>query len=395
MRTDSRPGSLTTRLLVSQVAVSLAMALTMLVVAVIAGPPLFEAHMREAGHESPDVLAHSEEAFNTAGTLALLIGLLIATTGAILVSVLISRRLRRSLDDLGDVASRISQGDYAQRVEKADSRELATLADSFNTMASRLDSIEASRRRLLTDLAHEIRTPLASMEICVESLEDGALDPGPDAWHILTGQIDRISRLADDLGQVSAAEEGRLNLSLDVADPNRIVHEAVTAVEEAYFRKGVGLSMEPSGTALAVRVDEARIAQVLGNLLSNALRHTPEHGQVAVRVRGDEGAVTIDVSDTGVGIAAEHLPHVFERFYRVGSARDRDSGGTGVGLAISRAIALAHGGQLTAVSAGPDRGSTFTLRLPARPPSTSRRHRSGPEPQVRSAGKRQDDDLGN
>lgn len=377
MSATSRPGSLTTRLLVSQIAVSLAMALTMIVVAVFAGPPLFEAHMREAGHDNPDVLAHSQEAFNTAGTLALLIGLLIAATGAIVVSILISRRLRRSLDDLGEAAARISQGDYAQRVEDTDSRELASLADSFNTMASRLDSIEASRRRLLTDLAHEIRTPLASMEICVESLEDGALEPGPDAWHILTGQIERISRLADDLGQVSAAEEGRLNLALEDADPNQFAREAVLAAEDRYSRRGVVLSAEPASTAMIVRADPARIAQVLGNLLSNALRHTPEGGLVTIRVLADEAAATIQVIDTGDGIAAEHLPHLFERFYRADAARDRDSGGTGVGLAISRAIALAHGGQLTASSDGPGKGSTFTLRLPETPEASSKQHRTG------------------
>lgn len=377
MSATNRPGSLTTRLLVSQVTVSVAMALTMVVVAVIAGPPLFEAHMREAGHDNPDVLTHSEEAFNTAGTLALLIGLLIAVTGAIIVSVLISRRLRRSLDDLGGVASRISQGDYAQRVERTDSRELARLADSFNTMASRLDSVEASRRRLLTDLAHEIRTPLASMEICVESLEDGAIEPGPDAWHILTGQIERISRLADDLGQVSAAEEGRLNLTLETADPGELAREAVMAAEEGYGRKGVGLSVEPFADLPTVRVDRARIAQVLGNLLSNALRHTPRGGHVTVRVAAGEAMVSIEVSDDGDGIAAEHLPHIFERFYRADTARDRDRGGTGVGLAISRAIALAHGGQLTAISPGPGKGSTFTLHLPEWSEPSSKQHRTG------------------
>lgn len=371
------PGSLTTRLMVSQVAVSVAMALTMIVVAVIAGPPLFEAHMREAGHDSPEVLAHSEEAFNTAGTLALLIGLLIAATGAIVVSVLVSRRLRRSLDDLGSVASRISQGDYAQRVERADSRELASLADSFNVMASRLDSIEASRRRLLTDLAHEIRTPLASMEICVESLEDGAIEPGPEAWRILTSQIDRISRLADDLGQVSAAEEGRLNLTLKDVDPNQLAREAVMAAEEGYARKGVRLRLEPAPAAPLVHVDPGRIAQVLGNLLSNALRHTPSGGQVVVRVVTEAAAVSIQVSDDGDGIAAEHLPHLFERFYRADTARDRDSGGTGVGLAISRAIAVGHGGQLTATSEGADKGSTFDLRLPTPVEPSSKQHRTG------------------
>lgn len=374
MTGPSRPGSLTTRLLISQVAVSLAMALTMIVVAVIAGPPLFEAHMREAGHDSPEVLAHSEEAFNTAGTLALFIGLLIAATGAIVVSVLISRRLRRALDDLGDAAARISDGDYAQRVEEPDSRELATLAGSFNTMATRLDSIETSRRRLLTDLAHEIRTPLASMEICVESLEDGAIEPGPEAWHILSSQIERISRLADDLGQVSAAEEGRLNLTLDTADPNVLAGDAVLAAREAYERKHVALLVDPAEGAPLVRVDRSRIAQVLANLLSNALRHTPGNGQVRVSVLGEQDAVSIQVTDTGDGIAAEHLPHVFERFYRADTARDRDSGGTGVGLAISRAIVRAHGGQLTADSAGQGRGTVVTLRLPVSGEPSSKQH---------------------
>jgi signal transduction histidine kinase len=353
------------------------MALTMLVVAVIAGPPLFEAHMREAGHDSPDVLAHSEEAFNTAGTLALFIGLLIAASGAILVSVLISRRLRRSLDDLGDAASRISDGNYAQRVEQPDSLELATLATSFNTMATRLDSIETSRRRLLTDLAHEIRTPLASMEICVESLEDGAIEPGPDAWHILSSQIERISRLADDLGQVSAAEEGRLDLSLEPTDPNRLAAEAVLAAREGYERKQVILEVEPAADAPLVAVDRTRIAQVLGNLLSNALRHTQAGQRVTVGVLAGHDHVDIRVADTGDGIAAEHLTHIFERFYRADTARDRDSGGTGVGLAISRAIARAHGGNLIAESGGPGQGSAITLQLPLPTGPSSRQRRTG------------------
>lgn len=364
MSGTARPGSLTTRLLMSQIAVSVAMALTMVVVAVVAGPPLFEAHMRQAGHDSPEVLVHSEEAFNAAGALALLIGLLIAATGAIMVSVVISRRLRRSLDDLGAAAARISDGDYAQRVTRADSRELASLAESFNAMAAQLDSVEASRRRLLTDLAHELRTPLASMDVCVESLEDGAIEPGPQAWQILHGQIERMARLTDDLGQVSAAEEGRLDLVLEFVDAHDLSGEAVLAASESYERKGVQLVLAPAAGAAEVRADPARIGQVLGNLLTNALRHTPAGGRVDVRVLAEADSVLIEVADTGDGIPAEHLPHVFERFYRADTARDRDSGGTGVGLAISRAIALAHGGRLTAASAGVGSGTTLRLQLP-------------------------------
>ncbi len=363
MNPEQQPGSLTTRLLVSQIGVSVAMALTMVVVAVIVGPPLFEAHMLEAGHSSPDVLAHSEEAFTAAGTLALGTGLAIAATGAIIVSVLISRRLRRSLTDLGEAAARISDGDYGLRVASADSRELATLADSFNTMAGKLATVEGSRRRLLTDLAHEIRTPLASMEICVESLEDGAIEPGPEAWAILTGQIERIARLAEDLGQVSAAEEGRLNLRRRPTDANALAEAAVLAARDGFERKGIQLELH-QGPELVVGVDPARIGQVLGNLLSNALRHTRSGGHVDVAVEADGDGVNLLVLDDGEGIAEEHLSRVFERFYRVDAARDRDHGGTGVGLAISRAIARAHGGELTAASPGPGKGTTFTLHLP-------------------------------
>ena len=360
-----RPGSLSTRLLVAQIGVSVAMALTMVVVAAIAGSPLFEAHMQEAGHDNPELLGHSQEAFSTAGALALAMGHAIAATGAVVVSVLITRHLRRSLIDLGGAAARISEGDYNLRVGQSDSRELATLADSFNRMAGKLATVEGSRRRLLTDLAHEIRTPLASMEICVESLEDGAIKPGPDAWQILHSQIDRISRLADDLGQISAAEEGRLNLDPRPTDPNALAETAVLAAREGFERKQVEIQFHPyGGDGLVTEADPARIGQVLGNLLSNALRHTPSGGGVDLVVTRDGDHVILKVTDSGDGIAPEHLSRIFERFYRVDAARDREHGGTGVGLAISRAIARAHGGALSAASPGPGKGTTLTLRLP-------------------------------
>ena len=365
MRARTEPGSLITRLLISQIAVSVAMALTMVVAAAIAGPSLFEAHMHEAGQANPGVLAHSEEAFRTAGLISLAIGMVIAITGTAVVSVLIARRLKRSLSLLGDAAARISEGDYALRVGEADSRELATLANSFNTMAGRLATVEGTRRRLLTDLAHEIRTPLASMEICVESLEDGAIEPGPEAWQILASQIHRIARLADDLGQVSAAEEGRLDLVIRPVDPRQLAESAVLAARDGFERKHVGLVLRPvSGEGVLVPADTARVGQVLGNLLSNALRHTPDGGEVTLEVTEESGEVRLAVSDNGEGIAPEHVPHIFERFYRADSARDREHGGTGVGLAISQAIAKAHGGRLTVASQGLGTGAAVTLHLP-------------------------------
>jgi signal transduction histidine kinase len=206
------------------------------------------------------------------------------------------------------------------------------------------------------------------MEICVESLEDGAIDPGPEAWAILKGQIDRISRLSMDLGAVSAAEEGRLNLACRPVDPAELVHTAVLAARDGYDRKQVDLveGAVPPGRP-QVFADPSRIGQVLANLLSNALRHTPSGGGVTIELVFPPGHVLFRVIDNGDGIAAEHIDHVFERFYRADTARDRGSGGTGVGLAISLAIATAHNGTLTARSGGAGTGATLTLQLPALP----------------------------
>lgn len=364
MSQQERPGSLSTRLLLSHIAVALAMALTMVIVAVAAGPPLFEAHMRRVGEANPTVLRHSQDALTAAGLLALGMGLIIAAGGAITVSALIARRLRQTLSAIGDAARMIAEGDYSLRVSDADSVELAALADSFNAMAGRLATIESTRRRLLTDLAHEIRTPLANMALCVESLEDGAMAPGPEAWDLLTDQIHRISRLAHDVGEVSAAEEGRLELSRRRVDPTRLITSAVAAASDGFNRKQVALRAAPAPDATFVDADPARIGQVLSNLLSNALRHTPPGGTVTVRSTRTGDRVRIEVADTGDGIAAQHLPHIFERFYRVDSARDRDRGGTGVGLAISRAIVTAHGGRLSATSPGLGQGTILTIDLP-------------------------------
>ncbi|MBI5028777.1 MAG: HAMP domain-containing histidine kinase, partial [Actinobacteria bacterium] len=210
-----------------------------------------------------------------------------------------------ALHRLGDAAVRISQGDYNLRVQDADSRELDTLANSFNAMAEKLGGVEATRRRLLTDLAHEIRTPLASMEICVESLEDGAIDPGPEAWRILTDQIQRISRLAGDIGQVSAAEEGRLAMDLQTTNALELAERAIRAARDGYDRKQVTLTLtsDPSGPDLTVEADAARIGQVLGNLLSNALRHTAPGGRVELSVASRDGWVELQVADDGDGIS--------------------------------------------------------------------------------------------
>lgn len=364
-----RTGSLAGRLLTAEAMVIGAMAVTMTVVAVLVGPPVFHEHMGQAGHGDPaSMVAHAEMAFRSAGMISLGVGILSATIGAFLISVLITRRIGGSLTAAGRAADLLSQGRYDARVpDPGLGTELATLSRAFNHMAARLESTEATRRRLLTDLAHEMRTPLAAIDVCLEGLEDGVLPADGTTYRTLRQQTDRLTRLTDDIRAVSVADEGRLELTPSVVRVRDLLDQAADASREAYQRKGVGLAAtEPAAgdEGLNVMVDPARIGQVLGNLLSNALRHTPPGGSVRLTVAPVRDRVEVSVADDGDGIPPEALDHVFERFYRVDTARDREHGGTGVGLTISAAIARAHGGSLTVRSDGLGHGSTFTLGLP-------------------------------
>lgn len=358
--------SMAAMLLTAEGLVILAMSLTMVAVASTVGPPLFHEHMRQAGHaDASPVVQHAELAFRSAGLITLAVGIAIAALGGFVVSLLITRRLGRALTVAAQAADKLSRGRYDARIhDPGVGAELATLAGAFNDMATRLESTELTRRRLLTDLAHEMRTPLAAIDICLEGLEDGVLPADDTTYRTLRQQTRRLTRLTDDIRAVSAAEEGRIALEAAPTAVADLIEQAVLEAREAYQRKGVTLTAAAVAREVVVTVDAARIGQVLANLLSNALRHTAAGGSVRLDVSAGETAVQIAVVDDGAGIPPEALHHVFERFYRVDTARDRDHGGTGVGLTISAAIARAHGGGLTAASDGLGRGATFTLRLP-------------------------------
>ena len=217
---------------------------------------------------------------------------------------------------------------------------------------------------MLTDLGHELRTPLAATQVTLEGLQDGVVDFIPANVEILLRQNQRLAALAADISEVSRAEEGRIPLSLSHQDLDQIVTASVAAARHAYDAAGVTLHAQ-TVPGLRVDVDAARIGQVLDNLLRNALQHTVGGNRVEVAMRHEHDRAVVRVTDNGVGIPTEALTHVFERFYRVEDTRTRDvDGGTGVGLAISRAIARAHGGDLTAHSDGPGHGATFALTLP-------------------------------
>lgn len=357
-----RRGRLATRLLLAQAVVLVASILTAALVAAIVGPSLFHQHLIEAGHapNSPE-LKHIEEAYQTASVISLGVALFIALTCALAVTWYLTTRLQRPLGDLTDAADQMSAGRFDTRVHLDNAGpELGSLAAAFNAMAERLQSVEDTRRRLLSDLAHEMRTPIATVGAHLDGLEDGVIAWDDTTAEVLRHQNERLRRLAEDIGDVSRAEEGRLDLQRETVPVAELVSAAVNAVVASYAEKGVVLRAVPPGPDVVVSVDPERFAQVLGNLLANARRHTPPGGTVevaAVRVGAD---VEITVRDTGDGIPSDQLVHVFERFFRGDHARDRDNGGSGIGLTISKAIVEAHGGTLTAASSGPGQGSTFT-----------------------------------
>lgn len=356
-----RPG-LAGRLLTVQVLVlsigSAAAALTASAVA----PALFHEHLLQAGHAVTDAQRwHIEEAFTSAGLIALAAALSAALIAALAASWYVGRRIRGTLFAITEAAAAVRAGHYEVEVPGRGGTELATLAGAFNDMAARLASVEQTRRRLLTDLAHELRNPIATLDGYLEGLEDGLVDWGPQTAALLREQTGRLTHLADDLREVSRAQEGALPLDRTPCDIEELLRDAVTAAREAYARKGVLLTRDqpPGGTELLLRVDRHRIGQVLANLLGNALRHTASGGTVCLRTRVVADEVRLEVTDTGEGISAGALPHVFDRFFRSDT-----STGTGVGLTISRALVEAHGGRLSAASPGLGHGATLTISLP-------------------------------
>jgi signal transduction histidine kinase len=358
---------LAVRLFTAQALVVFTGAVTLGLVAAAVGPAIFHSHLQQiSGQVDAEASRHIEEAYASASTVSFGVALLAALAAALAVSAYVARRVARPVGQLAAAAADIAEGRYATRVQAPRlGGEFDTVATSFNAMAARLADVEETRRRMLADLGHEMRTPVTTIEAYLEAAEDGVAVDDEDTLSVLRFQTARLRRLADDIAAVSRAEEHQLDLHLVRTAPADLVHAAVIAAQSRYMTHGVALDAHMAADVPDVDADPERIGQVLANLLDNALRHTPPGGRVTVILDQDSTGVRMTIADTGEGIGAEHLPHLFERFYRADVARDRGRGGSGIGLAIVQALVHEHGGRVTAHSDGPGTGATFTVTLPA------------------------------
>lgn len=353
------------RLLLAQAVVLVAGGVTTWVVALMVGPPLFREHLRQAGvaHNSNEQF-HAEQAYEHATAISIAVAIVIAGLTAFVVAWYLSRRLQRPIAEVAAAASSLAEGRYDIRVTSPQfGGEIDELAAAFNEMAQRLQAVETTRRQLFGDLAHEIRTPVAVLEAYLEAVEDGVKPLDPQTIRLLREQAGRLVRFAADAAALAQAEEAHAAITSGWVDVRDVVTASTAAATERYAAKEVSLTSYVDA-APRVWADRLRLTQVLGNLLDNALRHTPTGGHVTLSAEVVDADVVFTVVDDGDGIAAEHLPHLFERFYRADSARDRNQGGSGIGLAIAKALTEAHGGRISAASSGPGTGSTFTVVLP-------------------------------
>ena len=310
-------------------------------------------------------LTPDQSAFLSRVNTLMLAAAIVAGLAILLVGSFQAQRIVAPVRTLADAALRVASGDLSQRIPVASDDELGDMATAFNTMAAELERQHTLRRRAMADIAHELRTPLSVLQIDLESIEDGLTEPTPDVIAGLQQEVALLDRLVEDLRMLSLAEAGDLQLEVQPVDVGELVQGAVKHVRSAAREKGVGLSTELSDQLSPVAGDAQRLTQVLLNLLSNALRHTPSNGRITVAAQQIGGKeVQVTVQDTGDGIPPGELPHVFERFHRPDRARSRDTGGSGLGLTIARSLVEAHGGRIWAQSVE-GQGSTFTFALPA------------------------------
>ena len=361
-----RPRGLRGRLLLSHLVVAGATLGTLLIGVSLVGPGYFAEAMGHAADDpsAPAMDALTLAAFGEAMRTALLAAALIALATAVVVSLAISARIAGPISRLAAAAHRVAVGHYAERVPAAGEGEVGELADAFNVMSASLENNERRRLQLVGDVAHELRTPLTTLDGYVEGLEDGVVEPNPATWQLLRRETGRLNRLVGDLAELWRAEARQLPLAVGPVEVGPLLAElAARYGPEAAARS---MTIKANRThGLAVSADRDRLVQMVANYLSNALRYAPAGSTVTVEAARRANKVQISVRDAGPGLSPGQLAHLYERFYRPDPSRSRALGGSGIGLAITRAVAEAMDGRAWAESDGVGHGSTFFIALPA------------------------------
>jgi signal transduction histidine kinase len=355
------------RLLIANLIVVFAALGSVYVAVSLVGPGYFAEAMGHAADDPHGELmdAVTLAAFREAVRTALGAATVIALAAAVVASVAVSLPIARPITRLAAAAQRLAAGHYSERVSVERDDEIGALAGSFNVMAGSLEATERRRLQLVGDVAHELRTPLATLDGYLEGLQDGVVPASPATWRLLRTETARLNRLVNDLQELWRAEARQLPMQMERLDVMPVVTQAVERSRPAAAERSITLRVEMPDVQPHVHADRDRMAQILDNYLSNAVRYSPSGSTVTVAVRRDRGELVVTVKDEGPGLTSDQREQLFERFYRIDPSRSRALGGSGVGLAIVRALAEAMGGRAWAQSEGPGHGSTFHVALPS------------------------------
>jgi two-component system OmpR family sensor kinase len=335
------------------------------------GPGMGHMGMGGQGGQGTTILTNAQEDFLDQVNSSLWTTILIAAAVALVLGFLLTRQLTRPINALARGAHHIADGDLDFRVQIKSNDEIGDLARSFNNMASRLDKSEQARQRLVTDIAHEVRTPLTIIEGTVEGIADGVFPPDREHLDSILEQTVLLNRLVGDLRDLSLAETGQLELDLVPTNMVELVRRKMAQVEMKAREKNIQIELKADKETPDIQVDPIRMDQIISNLLTNAIRHTPNTGSITISIGTVPEAdshmnrpyLSFSIVNTGEGIAAKHLPYIFNRFYRAEPSRARSEGGAGLGLAIVKQLVEAHNGKVWAESSAGE-GSTFYVALP-------------------------------
>lgn len=326
----------------------------------ITGQGMGFGHGGQGGGMMADFYQNFQASFNE----SLVIAFVAASLVGLLASYVLSRSIIAPVQSMKNASQRIAEGHYDERVRSRGTDELSQLAASFNQMAEQLEQVETMRRRLIGDVAHELRTPLTAIKGSAEGLMDGVLPASDETYQQIHNEAERLNKLVSDLQELSRVESKAISLDIHPLDGSRLMETTLKRMQFQFDEKRVTLNLSLPHAPILVLADEDRTLQILTNLLGNALQYTPQNGTVTVTIEREKSFAKFTIRDTGIGIPAEYLTHIFDRFYRVDKSRSRAHGGSGIGLTIAKHLVEAHGGKIWAESAGENKGSVFIFTLP-------------------------------